>query len=89
MSSAHFSSFHFSVIASLPLDFYAHRKAQNPHERTAAGCGALGGLFASNGCGSKRDLDGSFNQIRIADLPGEAMAERVRSSRRPAFSAGG
>jgi hypothetical protein len=34
--------------------------------RIAAGCGP-DGLLASNGAVSKRDLYGSFNQIRIAD----------------------
>jgi hypothetical protein len=34
--------------------------------RIAAGCGP-DGLLASNGAVSKRDLYGSFNQIRMAD----------------------
>jgi hypothetical protein len=48
---------------------------------------ALGGLLASSGCFSKRDLAGRFNRIRIAGPAAAAFWLRVRSSRRPYFPA--
>src|ERR1700744_5600812 len=59
MSSAHFSSFHFSVIGALPLELVTH---------VAAFVGFLGSV-------RKRDLVRSFNRIRaVIGVPSRPVA---------------